>query len=320
MDFSLRELECFTAVAEELSFTRAAQKLRLAQPPLSRHIRALEDRLGAALFDRSARKVALTAAGAVFYEETRTVLPQLIRAGETTRRFASGQTERLRLGFVSAVLGPELVAVLRLFRERHPEVQLRMQDLPPAEQLAALRRGGLDGGFVGLPPEERPPGIEMLPWREESLAAFVPFGHPLAGRRWIDLRALAGEALVAVSSEAAPAFAAYLRAVCGDAGFRPRIVLESPRAQAVAVMVAAGTGIALLPASLSRVVGEAAAAVPIRRAPRISHVFARPAGTPVLAMRKFMELLGEARTAGTGKTARPAGAKSGQRRALSGGR
>ncbi|MDR3402617.1 MAG: LysR substrate-binding domain-containing protein [Chthoniobacter sp.] len=291
MDFSLRELECFTAVAEELSFTRAAHKLHLAQPPLSRHVRALEDRLGTALFDRSGRKVALTAAGAVFYEETRTVMPQLIRAGETTRRFASGQTERLRLGFVSAVLSPELVEVLRSFRERHPEVQLLMQDLPPAEQLAALRRGTLDGGFIGLPPGERTPGIQMLPWRQEALAAFVPFGHPLAARRQIDLRALTGEALVAVSSEAAPAFAAWLRAVCGQAGFRPRIVLESPRARAVAVMVAAGTGIALLPASLSRVVGDAAAVVPIRKAPRISHVFARPSGVPALAMRRFMDLL-----------------------------
>src|ERR1700749_3138806 len=118
MDFSLRELECFPAVAEELSFTRAAQKLHLAQPPLSRHVRALEERLGTALFDRSGRKGALTAAGGGFYEETRTAMPQLTRASETTRRFASGQTERLRLGFVSAVLSPELVEVLRSFRER----------------------------------------------------------------------------------------------------------------------------------------------------------------------------------------------------------
>ncbi len=291
MNYSLRELECFTAVADELSFTRAAQRLHLAQPPLSRHIRALEEKLGAALFDRSGRKVALTAAGAVFYEETRTVLPQLVRAGETTRRFVSGETERLRLGFVSAVLSPELVEVLRIFRERHPAVQLLMQDSPPAEQLAALRRGELDGGFIGLPPEARTAGIQFIPWRREPLAAFVPFGHPLAKRRQIDLRELAGEALVAVSSEAAPAFAAYLRAVCGKAGFRPRIVLESPRAQAVAVMVAAGTGIALLPASLARVVGEAAAVIPLQKAPRIEHVFARAAGSPSASMRSFTALL-----------------------------
>jgi len=291
MDYSLRELECFTAVANELSFTRAAQRLHLAQPPLSRHIRALEEKLGAALFDRSGRKVALTAAGAVFYEETHAILPQLIRAGETTRRFVSGETARLRLGFVSAVLSPELVEVLRTFRKRHPAVQLLMQDSPPAEQLAALRKGTLDGGFIGLPSETRTPGIQLIPWRREPLAAFVPFGHPLATRRQIDLSEMAGEALVAVSSEAAPAFAAYLRAVCGRAGFRPRIVLESARAQAVAVMVAAGTGIALLPASLARVVGEAAAVIPLKKAPRIDHVFARAAGSASPAMKDFTALL-----------------------------
>lgn len=291
MDYSLRELECFTAVAEELSFTRAAQKLHLAQPPLSRHIRALEEKLGTPLFDRSGRKVSLTATGAIFYEETRSVLPQLRRAGETTRRFASGETVRLRLGFVSAVLSPELVAILKAFRERHPEVQLLMQDQPPAEQLYSLRRGTLDGGFIGLLPGERLPGINFIPWRREPLAAFVPFGHALATRRQIDLRELAGEALVAVSSEAAPAFSTYLREVCGKAGFRPRIVLESSRAQAVAIMVAAGTGIALLPTSLARVVGDAAAVVPLKKAPIVAHVFARLAGTSSLAMKQFVELL-----------------------------
>lgn len=291
MDYSLRELECFTAVAEELSFTRAAQKLNLAQPPLSRHVRVLEEKLGAALFQRGPRRVALTPAGAVFYEETRTVLPQLRRAGEATRRFAAGETETLRLGFVSAVLSPELVETLQRFRMKYPHVQLVVQDGSPAELLAGLRRGTLDGGFVGLRPLERTEGIQFLPWRREPLAAFVPFGHHLAKRREVALGELAGEALVAVSTEGAPAFAAYLREVCGAAGFRPRIVVEAARAQAVAVMVAAGTGIALLPESLSRVVGAAAAVVPIKKAPTITHVFARAAGTPSAAMKAWLAVL-----------------------------
>jgi DNA-binding transcriptional LysR family regulator len=293
MEYSLRELECFTAVAEELSFTRAASKLHLAQPPLSRHIRALEEKLGTALFQRGARRVSLTPAGALFYEETRTILPQLTRAGEATRRFATGQVTTLRLGFVSAVLSPALVETFRLFRERHPDVQLAVQDGSPVELIAGLGRGTLDGGFVGLPPRERTPGIQYVPWRREPLAAFVPFGHPLARRREIAVRELAGEALVAVSSAGAPAFAAFLRELCRKAGFRPRIVLESARAQAVTVMVAAGAGIALLPLSLSRVVGRAAAVVPLRRAPVITHVFARAAGTPSPAMSDFLALLAE---------------------------
>jgi LysR family transcriptional regulator, benzoate and cis,cis-muconate-responsive activator of ben and cat genes len=292
MDYSLRELECFTAVAEELSFTRAATKLHLAQPPLSRHIRALEEKLGTPLFERAARRVSLTAAGALFYEETRTILPQLRRAGETTRRFAAGQTRRLRLGFVSAVLGPELTAVLRRFREAHPSVQLLVQDGLPAELLTALARGGLDGAFVGLRPNEPTPGIVYQDWQTEPLAAFVPLGHRLAMKRTLALAELAGEPLVAVSHEAAPAFAAFVQARCAAAGFRPRTVVESMRAQAVAVMVAAGSGIALLPTSLARVVGKAAAVVPLKSAPRVTHVFARASSGGGEAVKAFVAMLG----------------------------
>lgn len=294
MDYSLRELECFIAVAEELSFTRAAVKLRLAQPPLSRHVRALEEKLGAPLFERAARRVTLTAAGALFYAETRLLLPQLRRAGETTRRFAAGQTRLLRLGFVSAVLGPELTTVLRRFRQQHAGVQLIVQDGLPAELLAAVGNGLLDGAFIGLRPVERTPGIAFQPWLEEPLAAFVPLGHPLARKRSIALAELKREPLVAVSNDAAPAFAAFVRLHCAAAGFRPRIVLESTRAQAVAVMVAAGSGIALLSASLARIVGDAAIAVPLKSPPIITHVFARKSGGGSETMKTFLAVLDQA--------------------------
>ncbi len=291
MDYSLREIECFTAAAEELSFTRAARRLHLAQPPLSRHIRALEEKIGTNLFERARRTVTLTAAGALFYEETRGVLAQLVRAGESAKRSARGETDRLRLGFVSAVLSHELVEVFRVFRQAHPSVQILLQDSPPADQLLAIGRGQLDGGFVGLTPSDRPPGIQFLPWRRELLACFVPAGHRLTDRSSVALKELIGEPFVAVSSEAAPAFSAHVRALCRDAGFRPRIVLESPRAQAVAVMVAAGSGIALLPESLARVMGSATVAIPLKKAPPITHVFAHGASSPSAPMKQLLELL-----------------------------
>lgn len=288
MDYSLRELECFTAVAEELSFTRAARRLHLAQPPLSRHIRVLEEKIGARLFERTQRTVTLTAAGGVFYEETRHVLRQLTRAGEMARRSGQGETARLRLGFVSAVLSPELIDIVRGFRRDHPSVQIMLQDNPPAELLLALTRGTLDGGFVGLLPREQPPGIRFVPWRSEPLACFVPPDHRLARQRRVALRDLAAETFVAVSGEAAPAFAAHIRSLCGDAGFRPRIVLESPRAQAVAVMVAAGSGLALLPRSLARVLGDAVVALPLAQPATITHVFALKSGPAAGPMRDFL--------------------------------
>ena len=291
MDITLRELECFTAAAEELSFTRGAEKLGLAQPPLSRHIRMLEEKVGATLFERRGRRVTLTAAGALFHGQTRSLLPALARSAEAARQHATGANETLRLGFVSAVLGPELMDTLQRFRKQHPTVQLMVEDSPPSVQMELLRRGLLEGGFVGLRPQGSSPGIVFTPWRKEPLAVFVPFDHPLARQESVPLAQLRNETFVAVSSEAAPAFSAFVRRICGDQGFRPRIVLEADRAQAVAVMVTAGAGIALLPVSLARVVGDAVRMIPLRKAPLLTHVFARAAGPSSPAMSRFLTFI-----------------------------
>lgn len=291
MTFTLRELECFAAVAEELSFTRAARRLHLAQPPLSRHIRALEEKIGAPLFLRQTRMVSLTPAGRAFHEESRGLLAQLVRAGETARRAAHGEETRLRLGFVSAVLGGEIVRVLRRFREEHPAVQIVLHDLPPAEQMRLISEGRLDAGFVGLTPAERTSGVRFTPWWRERLLVFVPSGHPLSTRARVDLANLRTERFVAVSSEAAPAFSVLVHELCRKAGFRPRIVLEASRAQAVAVMVAAGSGIAILPESLGAFAGSSAPGIPLKGAPEITHVFARPDSPPSPAMKNLLDSL-----------------------------
>ncbi|RBP38542.1 LysR family transcriptional regulator [Roseimicrobium gellanilyticum] len=298
MDYTLRELECFTAVAEELSFTRAARRLHLAQPPLSRHVRVLEEKMGVRLFERDQKGVSLTAAGGLFYEETRGILPQLSRASEAVRRAARGETTRLRLGFVSAVLSAELVETFRKFRGAHPQVQVMLHDSPPAEQLQAIAEGRLEGGFVGLMPDDHPAGVKFVPWRKEPLLCFLPEGHRLTKLKHgmqkklrIGLADLSREPFIAVSAGAAPAFAALVHTLCREAGFRPRIVLESPRAQAVAVMVAAGSGIALLPESLAHLMGRAVCAVPLKESPEITHVFAHGPGRMSGAMREFLELL-----------------------------
>ncbi len=291
MDYSLRELACFTAVAEELSFTRAARRLHMAQPPLSRHIRVLEEKIGARLFERGPRAVALTPAGRAFHEESRGLLAQLDRAGECARRAAHGEETRLRLGFVSAVMGSEIAGILRRFREAHPAVQLLLHDLSPAEQMRLVAEGRLDAGFVGLLPAERVAGLRFVPWSRERLMVFVPSGHPMARRTRVDLAALRGERFVAVSHEAAPAFSARVHDLCRKAGFRPRIVLESPRAQAVAVMVAAGSGVAILPESLRAFAGPSAPGVALRGSPEITHVFTCPTRTTSPALQNLLATL-----------------------------
>jgi len=291
MDYSLRELECFTAVAEELSFTRAARRLHLAQPPLSRHIRALEEKIGGQLFDRSGRSVVITDAGRTFYKETRHILPQLLRAAEMARRSALGETARLNLGFVSAVLDAGFIEALRQFRERHPSVQIMLHDSPPAEQLQSIEQGTLDGGFVGLMPQEHRDEIKFIPWRKERLICLLAADHRLADKRRVALAELAQESFVAVSSASAPAFSSYIHEACQKAGFRPRIILESSRAQAVAVMVAAGSGIALLPESLAQVTGLATSAVALKEVIAITHVFAHAAASRSVALQQFVRLL-----------------------------
>lgn len=299
MDISIRELECFMAVTEELSFTRAARRLRLAQPALSRHIRALEEKIGAALFARNARSVAITAGGRMFHEEARDLLPQLARAGEAAARAAAGETARLRLGFVSAVLGAELAALLRKFRHGHSSTEILLHDLSPAEQIRLIREGRLDGGFIGLAPEKPTDGMALTPWRRERLRVFLPTGHPLAQRTRLAVAALRKEAFVAVSHAAAPAFAQRVRALCRKAGFRPRIILESPRAQAVALMVAAGSGVAILPESLADFTGAPTAG--LTGHPEIVHVFARAAGPPSPALRDFLSSLALGRVPADGR-------------------
>jgi DNA-binding transcriptional LysR family regulator len=290
-DYSLRELECFLTVAGELSFTRAAERLRLAQPPLSRHIQSLEEKLGVLLFERSRRKVSLTPAGLAFREEAKDILPRLQRAGEAARRAALGETDRLAVGFVSAVLSPELVAIFTGFRKKYPNIRLQLHDLLPSDQLEGLVRNELDIAFVGVAPEKLPAGIAAIPWRDEALFAFVPPDHELSTRKEIRLADLAGEPFVMISPEAAPAYSSHLHRLCLGVGLRPRVVEEASRAQAVAALTVAGAGVSILPASLHRVTGNGISLVSKgRKKAAITHSVAHQI-RPSSAAASFLELL-----------------------------
>ncbi len=291
IEYSLRELECFLAVAEELSFTRAAERLRLAQPPLSRHIKNLEEKLGVVLFERNKRRVRLTSAGRAFESEARDILLRIRRAGEAARRAADGETDKLEIGFVSAVLSPEMVDVFTRFRNQNPGIQLNLHDRLPAEQLDSLEQGDLDIGFVGKGPERHSADLVLTEWMEEPLLAFLPPDHERAGQDQVRLADLAGDPFVMISPEAAPAFAAHVRTICHTAGFRPRVVQEARRAQAVAAMTVAGSGVAILPASLDRITGNGVALREYRnRRSLLTHVVAHRADASP-AVQAFLEVI-----------------------------
>ncbi len=247
----LRHLRYFTAVAEGLHFTRAARRLRVAQPALSKQVRDLEAELGVALFRRERQRVTLTAAGESFLRDAREVLAAVERAAEGARRAACGQAGQLRIGYLATLAPPALSSALRALRRSRPEVQLSLSDLPPAQQIAALLDGRLDVGFVTrLTPKEVPDELETVPVAEHTLAAVLPTDHPLLKERKkprasLPLHALAEEPFVLFAVPQKPTWHQWLLAQCAAAGFAPRVVQYAESAESVLDLVAAGIGVTL---------------------------------------------------------------------------
>ena len=247
----LRHLRYFTAVAEGLHFTRAARRLRVAQPALSKQVRDLEAELGVALFRRERQRVTLTAAGQSFLRDAREVLAAAERAAEGARRAACGQAGQLRIGYLATLAPPALSSALRALRRSRPEVQLSLTDLPPAQQIAALLDDRLDVGFVTrLTPKEVPVEIETIPVAEHTLAAVLPLDHPLLKRRKalkasLPLHVLAKEPFVLFAVPRKPTWHRWLLAQFAAVGFTPRVVQYAESAESLLDLVAAGVGVTL---------------------------------------------------------------------------
>lgn len=276
MDSSLREIECFLAVADEGSFTGASRRLHLAQPPITRHVRSLEAKIGCQLFTRTPTGARLTEAGRAYHDETRGIPARLAAAAEAARARQNSGLQTLRIGFISAVISERLETTLAAFRQKHPHVRIMLYDLPPDDQLRAIESGELEGGFIGVAPERANSRLAFSTWYSEDLVALLPADHPLAKRSRIRLAELRDEPFIAVSGNAASAYSQLLHAVLRKENVRPQVVLTTPRAQAVALMVAAGSGVSVMPASLARLVSRTVVAVQIAGRPQIRHAFAMP--------------------------------------------
>src|SRR6266480_3872068 len=199
----LRQLRYFIAVAERLHFGRAAEALHISQPPLSRAIRALEERLGVALLARTRRRVELTAEGARFLDEARRLAAQLETAVAELHGMAAGERGRLRIGFVSLADYGVLPGLLKAYKAARPGVALALREMLSPEQAAALAAGDLDFGLL-LPPVSGAAGLEHLVVQRERFVAALPSRHRLAGGRGrLGVSALAGEAFVMVPREIA---------------------------------------------------------------------------------------------------------------------
>jgi DNA-binding transcriptional LysR family regulator len=281
----LRHLRYFSAVAEERHFGRAARRLRIAQPPLSRQIQALEAELGFSLFDRSSRHVRLTPAGEALFAHVHRVFDAVELATSHARRAAAGKTGRIVVGYPSSVAFSGLVELLRAFRARSPDVEVVLRELPPQEQLEWLLDGRLDVGFIRAPIDQ--PELERRVVRRETLVVALPETHPLANAKRkspIHLSQLAREPFVSFPRARGPAFFDMLMRLCHDAGFTPRIVQEAPQLDLVS-LVAAGFGVAIMPGSVRAARRPGVVFRPIHGAPRadLLVVWPRGATTPVVS-------------------------------------
>ncbi|MEI9813027.1 MAG: LysR substrate-binding domain-containing protein [Acidobacteriota bacterium] len=245
----LKQLRYFLALAEELNFTRAAERLGIQQPPLTIQIHKLERSLGCQLLIRG-RKTQLTAAGAKLADEVRRLLDQADRAILSTQRIAHGESGELRVGVPPSVMLTGLPTAIRKYRQRYPEVAFTLREMGTSSIEQALRNREIDLGFLRESHPAAPLHSELF--LTEDVLAVLPSSHPLATTPSLKLRQLRKEAFVFFPRRVGPDFCDALMADCGAAGFAPNIVQEATQWQSVISFVEAGMGVSVAPACVEK--------------------------------------------------------------------
>ena len=247
----LRRLRYFEAVAQQRHFGRAAEQLFIAQPALSQHIKALEAELGVPLFTRSTRRVELTPAGERLYQRVREILPLLDAAVAEVRRVHSGEEGVIRLGFIGSATYELMPALSRSLQADLPKLRVELTgELLSPDVEAALRERRIDLGV--LRPFDPPDGIEVRTLRSELLVAALPIDHPAADSDSVTLAELASEPFVNYV-RGGSAMAGAVASACASAGFQPQVRLEVRETASLVSFVAAGIGVALVPAGVQSV-------------------------------------------------------------------
>jgi len=248
----LRQLQFFIAVAEELSFSRAAIKLHVAQPSLSTQIKVLEEEVGARLFERDKRHVSLTPAGRRFQQRAISVLSMADSAKSEARSTARGQLGMIALGYTAlSMFSTALPHAIRQFRRREPNVVMTLRELPSLEQLHELGERTLDVGVLRKVDVAAPKGITIVEWYRTPLVAALPRDHPRAASDLLSLNDLKNESFIMYPRGAGTGIYWQVIDLCTAAGFRPRVVREVIESSTIIGLVAAGVGIAIVPADMN---------------------------------------------------------------------
>ncbi len=259
-------------VAREQNFTRAAEKLGIAQPPLSRQIQQLEDELGVILLKRGSRPVTLTDIGRLLYEQSVQVLERVDEMRAMVHRLQQAGRDRFRIGFVASTLYGKLPEVIRLYRAARPQVELTLLELTTLEQVIALKENRIDVGFGRIPLDD--PAIRRQLLRNEQLVVAAAVGDPLLERPPpLLLEHLTAELLIIYPQAPRPSYADQVLAHFRDRGLRPHSVHEVRELQTALGLVAAGMGIALVPAAVEKFQREGVAYRPLDEAGATSPIF-----------------------------------------------
>ncbi len=259
-----RHLRYFLVLAEELHFGRAARRLSMSQPPLSLNIQQLEASIGARLFTRNSKQVALTAAGLAFVPAARALLEQAAQSASHARDVGQGMAGSLSIGFAGTMLYSGLPEILASFQAGHPLLRLMLRELSSSEQLIELAHDRLDVGFVHT--TRVPPELSQVLVSSQAFVGCLPAGHPLARQSSLSLQALQGEPFAVVSRAVSPDYHERILAICTEAGFYPEIRYELRHWLSVVSLVSQGMGVALVPAALSQSAMAGAAFVPLDQA------------------------------------------------------
>ncbi|HWJ34433.1 MAG TPA: LysR family transcriptional regulator [Steroidobacteraceae bacterium] len=248
----LQQIRYFIAVADELGFSKAAHKLHVAQPALSVQIKALEEELGVRLFERDKHHVFLTQAGKRFQQHARTILAMAETAKIEARCAAAGEIGTIDFGFTaSAMFTSVLPHVIREFRKRYPQVMLTLHELTSLEQLHGLLERKLDAGVLRRPDISTPVGLRISEWYRTPLVVAIHEDHPLVRRQTLAIADLKGEPFIMYPREAGTGIYWQVMELCTKAGFRPRVAREALESSTLIGLVAAGVGIAIVPADMN---------------------------------------------------------------------
>ncbi|MGI4813503.1 MAG: LysR substrate-binding domain-containing protein [Janthinobacterium lividum] len=251
----LRQLRHFLALAETLNFGQAAERMHIAQPPLSVSIRKLEEEMGVKLFDRDTRKVTLTEAGRVALEHARRALDHVDETVRAARSVAAGESGRLRVAFVGGATFRLFPQALPLFRQRFPKVELELHESTSMQVLQSVLEGSIDIGILRSPLAVASACL-LIPVEHDELVAILPPGHALRRRKSLKLSDLSADPFVMYSHTQAPSMHAVVTLACQRAGFSPIIAQEAVQIQTIVSLVLSGLGVALVPSACKTLVPE----------------------------------------------------------------